>query len=110
MGHSSRDEYQTAGGDPNLAVAEQERSLTARDVKRLVRVRVDVEGGAGWSAGSVPARTRSPSISDGPKFAGSGPSDGAITVHPLIVSMTADPSRAVSRLPSASQGAACDTR
>jgi hypothetical protein len=58
MGHSSRDEHEAAGGDSNLAVAEQERGLTARDVKRLVRGGWTWKGGAGWSAGIVPARTR----------------------------------------------------
>ena len=47
MGRPPGDKDEVAGGRTDLAVSEQKRSLTGRDVERLVGIRVDVKGGAG---------------------------------------------------------------
>ena len=108
VGHPPRDEYQRAGRDPDLAVAEQERGLTARDVEGLVGVRVDVEGRRRLARRNRPGEDPdAPSVSVAPKLAGSGASDGGIKVHPLIVCMTADPRRGVRRSSPATQERHC---
>jgi hypothetical protein len=43
VGRPPRHEDEAAGGDRDLAVAEQERGDAVRDVERLVRVRVEVQ-------------------------------------------------------------------
>ena len=49
MSDPARNEHEAAGRKGKLVIAEQERRLPLSDVKRLIRIRVEMQGRAGFS-------------------------------------------------------------
>jgi hypothetical protein len=89
VNRATRNEHETSGRDAMLAISEEKRRLAARDVERLVGVRVEVNRRSRLTRWEAPiSATYAPCSSSGPKRA-IGPSVGLRTVHPLIVSIWA---------------------
>ena len=76
----------------DLAVTEQKRRVSLRDVERLIGVRVQVKGrrGLAWRE-HADNRDVGTGRSAGPKWVGSIESWEAMTVHPLTVSIFIQP-------------------